>query len=306
VQQQTFLGIEIGGTKLQVVCGYADGTVLATHRYAVEPYAGATGIRNNIAAAVQQYAPGEIAAVGVGFGGPVNRNTGTVETSFHVEGWSGFPLGEWLALIAEAPVLVENDANVAALGEAAFGAGRGHRSVLYVTLGSGVGGGLVVDGQLYHGEVPGELEIGHIQMDRNGSTLQDVCSGWAVDAKIRAAVAAHPESTLARLVGQNRSSEALFLRAALDAGDPVAQALWEETTDDLAFGLSHAVHLLHPGVLVLGGGLSFMGDALEEPVRRKLPRYLMKAFAPGPEIKLSGLKEKAVPAGALVLSSQHL
>jgi glucokinase len=84
-----------------------------------------------------------------------------------------------LESIASVPVFIDNDANVAALGEATHGAGKEHEVVLYITLGSGVGGGLVIHQKIYHGAIPGELEIGHIQMDRAGTTLQSRCSGWA-------------------------------------------------------------------------------------------------------------------------------
>lgn len=305
MQAEKFLGIEIGGTKLQIVCGHADGTILATHRFVVDKNEGASGIRKNIEATIKEYAPNEIAAVGVGFGGPVNRFTGKIETSFHIEGWSGFDIKSWLTSVIKVPVFIENDANVAALGEATHGAGKEYNSVLYVTLGSGVGGGLIVDKKIYHGDIPGEIEIGHIQMDRNGTTLQDVCSGWAVDEKIRTIVAENSECVLAKLVAEKKASEAIFLNEALQANDPVAHEVFESTTDDLAYGLSHAIHLLHPEVLVLGGGLSFLGKTLETSVRKKLPKYLMRAFVPGPQTKLTQLKEKAVPVGALVLCHQH-
>ena len=306
MQQQQFLGIEIGGTKLQIVCGHADGTVLSSHAFVVDKKQGAAGIRNAIETVLKQYAGNGIAAIGVGFGGPVNRLTGKIATSFHIEGWSGFDIRQWLASVIKVPVFIENDANVAALGEATIGIGKNYHNVLYITIGSGVGGGLIIDRQIYHGAIPGEIEIGHTQMDRNGTTLQDLCSGWAVDEKIRTLVAAHPLSVLAQLVGERKTGEAIFLLEALKANDPFAHEIIEQTTDDLAFGLSHAIHLLHPEVVILGGGLSFLGGVLESRITKKLPGYLMKAFIPAPAIKLSQLKEKAVPIGALVLCSQNM
>lgn len=306
MQEQKLIGIEIGGTKLQIVCGHADGTVLSTHRFVVKREEGAMGIRATIETVLKEYSADEIAAIGVGFGGPVNRLAGKIETSFHIEGWSGFAIKDWLTSLMPVPVFIENDANVAALGEAIHGAGKEFENVLYITLGSGVGGGLVINRKLYHGDIPGELEIGHIQMDRNGTTLQDRCSGWAVDEKIRTAVAANPGSVLAKLIDGQKNSEAVFLNEALKANDPIAEQIFEQTIDDLAFGLSHAIHLLHPQVVVLGGGLSFLGGALVINLTTKLSSYLMKAFAPGPQIKLAQLKEKAVPVGALVLCSQNI
>lgn len=306
VNKEKFVGIEIGGTKLQIVYGHADGSILSAHHFTVEKGKGAAGIRNTLEAILKEYKNDQVAAVGVGFGGPVNRDTGTIETSFHIEGWSGFALKDWLSALIQTPVFIENDANVAALGEAVHGTGKDYRQVLYITIGSGVGGGLVVDKKIYHGNLPGEIEIGHIQMDRNGTTLQDLCSGWAVDEKIRAAVKERPGGILAKLVRGQNAAEAKVLIEALEVNDPAAVRIFEETTDHLAFGLSHAIHLLHPQVVVLGGGLSFLGNVLEKAISKKLPRYLMKAFAPGPPVRLSQLKEKAVPVGALVLCSQNI
>ena len=98
--------------------------------------------------------------------------TGKICCSHQIEGWSDFDLGGWLKKLTGALVFVDNDANVAALGEASHGAGRNANPVFYVTLGSGVGGGLVVDGRIYHGATPGEAEIGHVRLDRAGTILE--------------------------------------------------------------------------------------------------------------------------------------
>lgn len=306
MRKEKFLGIEIGGTKLQIVCGLADGTVLWAHRACVNREEGAAGIRNHIEAVLEKFRDETFVAAGVGFGGPVNRLTGRVETSFHIDGWSGFSIKAWLEAILKVPVFVDNDANVAALGEATFGAGRAYKTVMYITLGSGVGGGIVIGRQIYHGAVPGEFEIGHLRMDRQGTTLQQLCSGWAVDEKVKAAVAAHPGSTLARLVNGSQANQAIFLKEAIRANDETARQIFEQTTDDLAFGLSHAIHILHPDVLVLGGGLSFMGELLQQSLEKKIQRHLMKPFLPGPPVRLTQLKENAVPVGCLVLCSQKM
>ena len=306
MEADKFLGIEIGGTKLQIVIGYADGTLLSTHRFTVKKEDGADGIRNNILRVLDEHKNERLTAAGIGFGGPVNWQTGRVEISFHIEGWSGFSISEWLSDYLNIPVFVDNDANVAALGEAVHGAGKDFNHVLYITIGSGIGGGMVINQQIYHGTMPGEVEIGHLRMDRNGATLESLCSGWAVDEKIREAAVANPSGILAKLVNGKTRSEAIFLKEAIQKGDETATQIFEQTTEDFAFGLSHAIHLMHPELVVVGGGLSFMGDILLQDIKAKLPAYLMKTFAPGPPIKLAALKEKAVPTGCLVLCSQKI
>ncbi len=301
------LGIEIGGTKLQLVVGQEDGVILDRRRFVVDRTAGGEGIRKLIATALAELiALRQPSAVGVGFGGPVDWRNGRIACSHQIAGWHDFQLGEWLHEQSGLPVSVDNDANVAALGEARHGAGRGFNPVFWINLGSGVGGGLVLDGRIYHGASPGEAEIGHVRLDKAGTLVEQRCSGWAVDQRIREAAALHPGSALAGLIGDAREGEARFLASALAAGDELAHAILSELADHLAFALSHVVHLFHPRVVVIGGGLSLVGEPLNEAVSDALPHYLMDAFQPGPAVVLAGLKEDSVPVGALVLAGVDL
>jgi len=297
----TFLAIEIGGTKLQVCAGGADGAIVERRRFAVDRAAGGEGIRAQIAGALSELiAKWKPQAVGVGYGGPVDWKTGRIKCSHHIGGWDDFPLGDWLRERAGMPVFVENDANVAALGEALHGAGRGANPVFWVNAGSGVGGGLVADGRLYHGAVPGEIEIGHVRLERDGTIVEDRCSGWAVDRAVRAAVEKEPQSVLARVAAASKP-DARCLAPAIAEGCPVADRILTDAMNELAFALSHAVQLLHPEVIVIGGGLSLLGEPLRARLAAALPRWVMDAFAPGQRIALAGLGEDAVPVGALAL-----
>jgi glucokinase len=300
----TLLGMEIGGTKLQIVSGDAEGHIVERWRCQVDPSKGGQGIRKQIGAVlgkVLQQMP-QPQGLGVGFGGPVNWQTGMIECSHQIEGWSGFDLAGWVREITGIQnVRVENDANVAALGEAVLGAGQGHDPVFYVTLGSGVGGGLVAGLHIYHGAKPGEAEIGHLRLDRNGTTVESRCSGWAVDRRIRAIKASAPQGLLSRLTANISSGEARFLAQACEGRDADAQLILKETVEDLAFGLSHVVHLFHPEVIAVGGGLSLMGEPLRAGLEQIIPHLVMEAFRPGPHIRLAALGEDAVTSGALLL-----
>ena len=300
---QRYIGIEIGGTKLQVVAGDATASILERRKYAVDRAQGAAGIRRQIQQGLGELtASQKPAAVGVGFGGPVDWKAGRICRSHHVQGWSEFDLGGWLAELTGAPVFIDNDANVAALGEARGGAGVGRNPAFYVTLGSGVGGGLVVDGRIYHGAMPGEAELGHVRLDRQGTTVESRCSGWAVDARIRALNTLEPYGILARLSADAAGAEARHLIEALRQCDATAVKILNEIAEDLAFGLSHVVHLFHPQVIVIGGGLSGIGEPLRAATARALSGFIMEAFRPGPEISLSKLGDDVVPAGALRLA----
>jgi glucokinase len=208
-----------------------------------------------------------------------------------------------LRSLTGASVVVENDSNSAALGEALRGAGRGFNPAFYFNMGSGVGSGLVMDGKIYHGAKPGEAEFGHLLLDRDKTTVESQCSGWAVDKKIRALKTTVPESALNRLVGEQTGGEAKHLAAALQEGDAAAQRILHETAQDLAFALSHIVHLFHPEVIVMGGGLSLVGEPLRAAIENALHGFVMEAFAPGPRVCLGELGEDAVPVGALLLAS---
>jgi len=175
----------------------------------------------------------------------------------------------------------------------------------YVTVGSGVGGGMIVDGQIYHGAVPGEAEIGHVWLvppsdDFPGQTIEQTCSGWAVDQQIRDLLPQLPaDSVLKQLIGDTVGEEAKHLHQAYEHNDPVANMLITQIGSVLALGLSHVVHLFHPDAIVLGGGLSLIGEPLRAAVKTALPRFVMKAFQPAPVVLLAKLGEDAVPIGAL-------
>ena len=294
------LGIEIGGTKLQLVLGDG-GHIKERRRLTVAPGLGAAGIRAQIQQTVSEFG-NSFAAVGVGFGGPVDWSKGRICKSHQIEGWSEFDLAGWLQGLTARPVHVDNDANVGALGEALYGAGAEHNPVFYVTLGSGVGGGLVAGGTIYHGDTPGEAEIGHVRLDRHGTIVESRCSGWAVDARIREQSAKEPAGVLARLTKGERGGEALHLAEALQQGDSSAERILRETAEDLAFGLSHVVHLFHPQIIIIGGGLAGVGEPLRAAVQGALKAFVMDAFAPGPRLALAALGEDAVPMGALELA----
>ena len=303
----TLIGIEIGGTKLQLAVGKTDGSILELVPIPADRHGGGAGIRHQIAEALppllNRHRP---SAIGVGFGGPIDWKTGVVCCSHQVEGWHDFPLGTWLAEVAGLPVRVDNDANVATLGEALFGAGRGFDPVFWVNMGSGVGGGLVTGGRLYHGARPGEAEIGHIRLDKSGVLVEERCSGWALDRRVREAIGAMPSGTLASLAGDSVGGEARWLAPALEARDPVASAILSELADNIGFALSHVVQLFHPEVVVVGGGVSQLGEPLRAAIAESLPRYVMDSFQPGPKVVLPGLGQNSVPVGALALAASQL
>lgn len=298
----TFLGIEIGGTKLQLATGAANGEIINKKRYTIAADGGAAAIRQQLEEGLHLLGVNGVAAIGVGFGGPVDWQAGTIKVSHQVTGWNDVNLVQWITALTNKPVIIDNDANTAALAEAAHGNGKGYERVFYLTIGSGIGGGLIIDGKIYHGRVPGEVEVGHLRLTKAGDTLEDRCSGWAVNKTVRTVIEQHPGCLLSQLSKDRHGPEAILLKPALEKEDAIAKKIMKDVADDLSFALSHVIHLFHPDVIIIGGGLSLLGNHLLEPVQYGLEAYVMKAFLPPPVVKLALLGEDVVPLGAIELA----
>jgi glucokinase len=294
-----YLGIEIGGTKLQLGLGRGDGKLTGLWRGKVDPARGAEGIRQQILQAVPQLlheagvAGDELRGAGIGFGGPVDDATHTVIKSHQIEGWDRFPLAAWVTDLVGCPAVLGNDADVAGLGEALFGAGKGLSPIYYITIGSGIGGGLILDGEIYRGCGRGAAEIGHLRVwHREGNDwkcdiLEHVASGWALQQRARA-------STVTQVL------------AAAEQGDPLALGLLRHAWEALAEGVCHVIALLCPRRIVIGGGVSLMGEKhLFQPLRQLVAERVFRPFADSYEIVPAALGEEVVVHGALALARRH-
>lgn len=299
-----YLGIEIGGTKFQAVVGDSNARIIDRYRTDVDRKLGGAGIREEIIKAIDYLKRYKPVSIGLGFGGPVDFKKGKICTSHQIDGWNNFPIGPWLKKISGLPVNIDNDANTAALAEALKGNGKSIGHVFYVTLGSGMGGGMVINGQIYHGEKPGESEIGLMPYDRNLNTMESQCCGWSVDGKIREYSKSNPKSLLAKLTNGMNGGEAKYISAAIKKEDLGAIRILDETADNIAFALSYVVHLFHPKIIITGGGLSLIGEPLFKRINESLPKYIVQAFQPAPKVKIAKLGEDVVCIGALLLAIQ--
>jgi len=308
-----YLGIEIGGTKLQLGLGAGDGVVTALWRGVVNAAEGGEGIRRQIVAAVPELLAkanlpaGALKGIGVGFGGPTDDATQTVIKSHHIAGWDGFPLRDWVSdLLGGLPAVICNDADVAGLAEALFGAGKGLSPIFYITVGTGIGGGLILDGQIYRGVGKGACEIGHLLvMDLSGERLvilEETSAGWGIEAMAEGFRLVHAWG--ADLVGPLTVKR---LAEAARAGHPDAQALLGRAVERLALGIRQMITLLCPRRVIIGGGVSLIGDELFfDPIRRYQREHGMAAFAGLTDIVPAALGEEVVVHGALALARQKL
>jgi glucokinase len=230
------------------------------------------------------------AAVGIGVPGPIDFRTGSVVHPPNLPGWGVVPLVRLLEERLEVPVAVENDANAVILGEALHGVARDARRVLGFTLGTGVGGGIVIDGRAHHGATGTAAEVGHMVLHRDGELcgcgqrgcLEAYASASAVARRGREAAEAHPESALAAVPADVFTAR--HVTEAARAGDAVALELFEAIGRDLGQGIANAVNVLDPDVVVLAGGLTKAGDLLLEPVRRAVAEY---AFGPAKGVRVA-------------------
>lgn len=211
------------------------------------------------------------AAIGVSFGGPVDYERSLVRLSHHVPGWEETPLGQLLEEALQAPVAVDNDANVAALGEQRFGAGRGLRHLFYVTVSTGVGGGWILNGQPWRGAQGMAGEIGHTVVDPRGprclcgkrGCVERLASGpyMAQDARQRLQEQPHQGAILRRLCdGDLQAIDGELLSQAAAAGDALAREILDRGAWALGVGLGNAANLVNPQRVVLGGGVTKAGE----------------------------------------------
>ncbi len=316
-----WLGIEIGGTKLQLGVGPDDGALRGLWRGPVDVAAGPEGIRRQIVAAVPELIAragierGELRGIGIGFGGPVDDATHTVITSHQIEGWDGFPLADWIAEMLDLPAALGNDADVAGLAEALHGAGKGLSPIFYITIGSGIGGGFIINGEIYRGCGRGAAEIGHLRIAailRNQESvirpLEDWASGWSIarNAENLLAFFKAPPDRVVDLAGEGRITAQTIAQAA-EQGDATAQNLLAFTRDALAEGICHVITLLCPQCIVIGGGVSLMGEKLLfEPLRQLIAERVFKPFAGLTDIVPATLGEEVVVHGAIALARKRL
>ncbi len=306
-----FLGIEIGGTKLQVGVGAADGVLAGLWRGTVDVAAGPEGIRKQIAAAVPELLAtsgidrATLCGVGIGFGGPVDDSNQTIIKSHQIDGWDGFPLADWISDLVGLPAALGNDADVAGLAEALHGAGKGLSPIFYITVGSGIGGGLIIGGQIYRGVGRGAAEIGHLQIELDGEEgiVESWASGWGIERQAR-------RDTLfrqrLRLVEGQRITP-LIVAEADEKGDFTAISIMNRARLALTEAICHVIALLCPRRIIIGGGVSLLGEKrFFEPLRERVANRVFRPFAGLTDIVPAALGEAVVVHGALALARQRL
>ena len=272
------IGIDAGGTKL--LGGVVDEGLAVRHRVHRLWRGGERGqVLDVLVDAVEEARAAAADVTDVGFGIPslVDRETGASAFSVHLP-IDGVPFRDLMHERIGLPVHVDNDANLAALAEQRAGAARGARHAVLLTLGTGIGGGVIIDGQLYRGAHGGAGELGHVVVDIDGPPCQGRCpnrgclevmaSGTAIGREGAAAAAREPESELARELREGREITGALVTELAHDGDVAARGVLELVGERLGAGIAGIVNTFNPEVVVIGGGAVAGGDLLLEPARR--------------------------------------
>ena len=252
----------------------------------------------------------EIESVGIGIPGIASAKTGEIIKCTNM-GWFHVPFREVFNRYIDKPVHIDNDANVAALAESVAGVSAGTSSSVFITIGTGIGSGIIIDGRIWSGAHHIGGELGHVIFDLDGvpctcgnhGCLERYCSATALIRMAREAVSEHPDSLILTSVRNDPSAiEAKTVFDAARAEDPTAVAVYRRYIDCLAQAVASVVNLLDPEVIVLGGGVSKAGSFLLDPLTREYAKYVLFNDQPLPPVRLAVLGSEAGIIGAAMLS----
>jgi glucokinase len=313
------LGIDIGGTKIALCVADSAGTILAKERMegaTLRPY---PEVLPELLHACRRLVAGaglrldQVRACGISSPGPIDWAGGVIQKSPNMA-WEDVPIRDDLARDLGVPVHFDNDANAGMLAEWFFGAAQGARNAIYLTMSTGVGGGVIAEGQLLHGVNGNAGELGHVILDLNGppcgcgmrGCLEAYCGGRSVALRLQRLLRDRPDHAIMKLPEVHGDLRALgypALRTAVREGIPLAVELWEEICLRLAQGLGLYLMAYNPEVVVFGTVAVYSGELLLDPVRRHLPRFAWKQMRSPCELRITALGaqigELAGPAVAL-------
>lgn len=309
---EVVVGIDLGGTAIKTAVVTSEGEVTGWGSRPTRADAGPEAIMDDMAAGVEQalsdsgHAREEVLAVGAGSPGPMNWREGIIFEAPNLAGWRNVKLAEGLSNRLNLPCYIENDANAAGYGEYWQGAGRGTSTMCLLTLGTGIGGGLVINGKLFRGIDGTAAEFGHMKIQRDGRECG--CGGrgcletyGSVTGMIRTAMEGlgdHPDSSLAKLGdGENRLTGSIIADAA-EEGDAYAREVIRLTGEWIGIGISNLVNILNPERVVLCGGMIAAGELLFEPIRETAMANAFEVPAKRAQIVPAGLGQDSGVIGA--------
>lgn len=307
--QSVTIGIDLGGTNAQGAAAAPDGTIIRRDKIATRAALGAETVLEDLAGLILSLANGQaITAVGLGVPGLLDLEQGICLFSGNLQ-WTDVPIAAELSGRVDAPVFIDNDVRVAALGEYSKGKAQNCQDFIYITVGTGIGSGIFIDGGLLRGPRWSAGEVGHMVLSPQGPActcgsrgcLEALASATAIAREGRIAAVANSGSLLNKLAPNPEDIDAALVFHAAQEGDAAAAEVVDSTMNWLGIGVANLVNIFNPQLVVIGGGVSLAGEKLLKPVRAQVARYAMPVQRENVQIETSALGDGAGVAGALEL-----
>ncbi|MDI6829461.1 MAG: ROK family protein [Armatimonadota bacterium] len=312
------LGIDIGGTKTIVAIADDSGEIISLSRITTLRDKGPKRVLADIESALKSLAArtgtseSDIKAIGIGCGGPLNREKGIILTAPNLPGWDNLPLARHFENVFNAPAFVDNDVNLMALGEARRGAGKGIDYCAYFNIGTGIGGGIIINGKVYRG-CGNAGEFGHQIIIPDGpqclcgrrGCLEALASGTSIARRAREYLADNQSSIILNYAKDISSVTAETVAQAANDGDELALRIWRETGEYIGLGVANVVNILNPRLVIIGGGVSKAGDMLLLPIKETVQQRAMKQLVDDVTIVPGVLGDLAGIIGAIFMAVEQ-
>ena len=308
---RTAIGVDLGGSHVTAAVVREDGNILTSHEQDIEDHAVDAVLQATegvVDCALKDSESDAVTGIGIGSPGNIDLNSGTILYSPNFQ-WENVPLGARLRDRFKQPIFVGNDARCATLGEYTYGTGRGTRNFVLLTLGTGIGGGIVADGDLVLGNAAGAGEIGHHQIRaRDGfvcncgkiGCFEAQASGTGLIRHAFAVRESFPRSSLLERKPEKLSSKAI--RKAAQAGDRHGLAAWQNYAEDLAVGVANVIAFVNPQLIALGGGVSTAGDFMLDAIRERVDQLTTMVPKRATRVVIAQLGNDAGAIGAATMA----
>lgn len=310
------IGIDVGGTNVKIALVDGEGKIIYSNSVPTYAQMGYEYTVNNIKQAIRDLMKEtntdakEIEGIGFDFPGQVDYKTGVVKLAPNIPGWVNVPIAQMIEEEFNIPTRIDNDVRCAALGELKFGAGKGCKNFVCITVGTGIGSGLVINGQLVRGAANAAGEIGHIKLQMNGGPicgcgdtgcLEAFASGPSIVAMAQEYLKGGKSTKFREMAGADGEITPYIVAKAAEAGDPVAKRIFEIVGTYIGMGLVSVINLLNPEKVIIGGGVAAAGDLLLDPIRKTIKERAMVVAGNSVEIVPAELGNSAGVIGASML-----
>lgn len=305
------VGVDLGGTKISTALSDLEGKIINQTTIPTDAHEGEVPVLNRIINSIEKVVNDsavsyeDIKGIGIGSPGPLDAKQGIIITTPNLP-FKNFNLVKPISEKFGVPVFLDNDANVAAIGEFMFGAGKGAENIVFFTVSTGVGGGAILNGKVYRGHTSNALEIGHMTVAPHGprcncgnvGCVEATSSGTAIAKRAHEALSTKVETSLRKY--ENVTSYEVFVEAA--AGDPVAKDIIDDAMNYLGIAVANSVSIFDPEYVIIGGGVSKAGDVVFDTVRKVVNKRCFKSMAESVKIVPAGLGTDAGLIGAVALA----